>query len=271
MLFLRKNTTTTEFEKIKAGKFEEALEELLSNGKITYTELYKANNFLSVAKKADKYYSQKAHTETKDCFEFDWLIRYYEAVGNISDERMQDLWAKILAGEIDVPSSYSLKTLDILRNMRKSDVELFVNICKHSFDCNDGELFLPNYSGYMDAVGIAYSDVMKLSEMGLIFSDGMIGLSITLPCEPAILSINRELVLTMCACDEKHKKCSISQFPFTQVGIELATLVADMPTDEDFVLLGKEIAKDKKYNVGVHKITGWEGTDPQYEENNLLT
>ena len=270
VLFLRKNTAAKEFEKIKAGKFDEVLDDLLSSGHLTYTELYKANNFLKIAKKADKYYSQKAHTETTGCFEFDWLIRYYEAVGNISDENMQDLWAKILAGEINAPSSYSLKTIDTLRNMRKCDVELFTNICKHSFDCSDNKLFLPNYKEYMDAVGVSYSDVMKLSEIGLIFDNGMLTMNFDLPEEPAILSVNRDLVLTMCSSETKNKEGSISQFPFTQVGVELATLVGDMPTDEDFILFGKEIAKNKKYNVGVHKITTWENDEPKHDETNLL-
>ena len=53
VLFLRKNTSTTEFEKIKAGKFDEVLDDLLSSGHLTYTELYKANNFLKIAKKAN--------------------------------------------------------------------------------------------------------------------------------------------------------------------------------------------------------------------------
>lgn len=270
VLFLRKNTAATEFEKIKAGKFEEVLEDLLSSGHLTYTELYKANNFLNIAKKADKYYSQKSHIETTGSFEFDWLIRYYEAVGNISDENMQDLWAKILAGEINAPSSYSLKTIDTLRNMRKGDVELFTHICKYSFEVDDHKLFLPHYKGYMDAAGIIYSDVMKLSEFGLIFDNAMLRMKFELPKEPAIVLVNRGLVLTMCSSETKNKEGSISQFPFTQVGVELATLVGDMPTDEDFILLGQEIDKDKNYNVGVHKIIGWENNELIHEEANLL-
>lgn len=270
VLFLRQNTATTEFEKIKAGKFDEVLEDLLLSGNLTYTELYKANNFIKIAKKADEYYSKKSHTETTGCFEFDWLIRYYEAVGNISDENMQDLWAKILAGEINAPSSYSLKTIDILRNMRKCDVELFAYICKHSFMFNDHKLFLPNCRGYMDAVRIVYSDVMKLSEIGLIFNNAMIHMEFDLPEEPAIISVNRELVLSICSNETRNKKCSISQFPFTQVGIELATLVDEMSTDEDFILWGKEIANRNEFNVGVHKIISWENDEPRYDETNLL-
>lgn len=270
VLFLRKNTATTEFEKIRSGKYGEVLEDLLLSGHLTYTELYKANNFLKIAKIADEYYSQKMHDETTSCFDFDWLIRYYEAVGNISDESMQNVWAKILAGEISVPSSYSLKTIDTLKNMRKCDVELFTTLCRHSFSCTDNKLFLPNYHDYMEAVGIEYSDVMKLSEIGLIFDNGMLALNFKLPNEPAILSVNRELVLTIYSSEGNGTEGSISQFPFTQVGIELATLVGDIPTDEHFIIFGKSIAKNKKYSVGIHKIIAWENDEPKYEEVNLL-
>ena len=121
----------------------------------------------------------------------------------------------------------------------------------------------------MENVGILYSDVMMLSEIGLIFDDGKV-MNFDLPETPAILTVNKELVLTMCAGETKDKKGKISQFPFTQVGIELATLVEAMPTDEDFILFGKEIAKNKKYSVGVHKIIAWENDEPKHEEANLL-
>lgn len=130
-IFLRHNTEATEFEKIKAGQFKEVADSLLRSGKMTYTEYYKANNFLKVAKKADEFYSEMHRSENTPpaTYDFDWFIRFYEAVGNISDEAMQDLWAKILAGEISRPSSYSLKTIDVLKNMSKKDAELFVRIC----------------------------------------------------------------------------------------------------------------------------------------------
>lgn len=41
-IFLRHNTSATEFEKIKTGLFKEVAEEFLSLGKMTYAEFYKA-------------------------------------------------------------------------------------------------------------------------------------------------------------------------------------------------------------------------------------
>lgn len=44
-VFLRRNTTTQEFEKIKANKFAEVVDDLLESGKMTLTEYYKTKNF----------------------------------------------------------------------------------------------------------------------------------------------------------------------------------------------------------------------------------
>lgn len=154
--------------------------------------------------------------------------------------------------------------------MRKCDADLFAKLCRHSFDCNDGQLFLPNYKGYIDAVGIEYSDIMKLSEMGLIFNDATISLEFKLPCDPAIMSINRDLVITICAQSQEGTMASVSQFPFTQSGNELATLVSEMATDEDFIRFGKEISGNRSYNVAIHRITGWEDDEPMYDNENLL-
>ena len=46
-LFLRKNTSTTEFEKVKAGKFSLVIDQLLESGKMSYLEYYRCRNFLS--------------------------------------------------------------------------------------------------------------------------------------------------------------------------------------------------------------------------------
>lgn len=73
---------------------------------MTYTEFYKAKNFLKIAKKADTHYSQKQQDRNYNFYDFDWFMRFYEAVGNISDDDMQDIWARILAGEINNPSFF---------------------------------------------------------------------------------------------------------------------------------------------------------------------
>ena len=47
----------------------------------------------------------------------DWFQQCCDLVLNISNQTMQQLWAKILAGEIGQPGSFSLKTLFLLQRM----------------------------------------------------------------------------------------------------------------------------------------------------------
>ena len=116
---------------------------------------------------------------------------------------MQEIWARILAGEIAKPSSFSLKTIDTLKNISKKDADLFVKLCSHSFSNGNQSLFLPRYDDYLNKRNILYSDIMKLSEQGLIFNNGTISLNITINNESKILFNNNGLVMTIASIDEK--------------------------------------------------------------------
>jgi hypothetical protein len=124
-LFLRKNTSQTEIEKIKQAKFANVADTLLDAGVITHLEYYKCKNFTKIAEKADKYYAEqraKEETETKPKqINIDWFVRFFEDAGNVSDEMMQELWAKILAGEVKQPGRFSLRTLETLKNMSQEE------------------------------------------------------------------------------------------------------------------------------------------------------
>ena len=210
-IFLRHNTKTDEFEKIKAGKFKEVADDLLASGKMTYTEYYKASNFLTVAQKADQYYQEQPRSDEQGTYDFDWFVRFFEAAGNVSDDTMQNLWAKILAGEIAQPSTFSLKTIDVVRNLSKKDAELFIKICSHSFVSSGTNCFLPNEDEYLETVGITYADIMKLSEIGLMFNDGLISLSMSISSEPRILVNSHSLIMVMASSSGKPEEANIRQ------------------------------------------------------------
>lgn len=269
-IFLRRNTSVAEFEKIKNGQFKEVADSLLKAGKMTYVEYYQASNFLEVAKKADKYYSEIHHDNNNANYDFDWFVRFYEAVGNISDEVMQDLWAKLLAGEVAEPSSFSLKTIDVLRNLSKQDAKLFSLICSHSV-MTRGQNFLPHYDTYLEKHNIYYTDIMKLNEQGLIFNDGTIGFSMSIGQNPNVLFWNNDLVMTIESSDDKNIEIHIKTYPFTKAGQELAVLVSKSVSEENFIELAKEIAnKNQECILGVYKIVSLDEKSILHDGKNLL-
>ena len=269
-IFLRHNTKTDEFEKIKAGKFKEVADDLLASGKMTYTEYYKASNFLTVAQKADQYYQEQPRSDEQGTYDFDWFVRFFEAAGNVSDDTMQNLWAKILAGEIAQPSTFSLKTIDVVRNLSKKDAELFIKICSHSFVSSGTNCFLPNEDEYLETVGITYADIMKLSEIGLMFNDGLISLSMSISSEPRILVNSHSLIMVMASSSGKPEEANIRQYPFTEGGNAVSTLISKSASDEDFLKYGEILSHNKSYKISVHKVIEWVGTSVRYEKQDLI-
>ncbi len=96
----------------------------------------------------------------------DWTTRFFDIIQDVSDDEMQILWGQILAGEIKQPKSYSLRTLEILRNMTKEEAEIFQKVAQ--FALLQGGAFLFSSNDVLEELGISYSYIAKLIEIGLL-------------------------------------------------------------------------------------------------------
>ena len=269
-VFLRRNTQAQEFEKIKANKFAEVVDDLLESGKMTLTEYYKTKNFLKIAKMADSLVQEKRNNSIDKQYSFDWFIRYYEASGNISDKEMQILWAKILAGEIEKPSSYSLRTLDVLRNMSKEEAERFVKICNSAIKIESAQYAIPADHDYISKNDINYSDILMLEEIGLINSGSNVRINNDLEGNTEyILYVYGSLIVRAIASEKRE--LSLRVFIFTNVGNELATLIDRESNEENFLNLCKKLRDSNPgILITVHRIIPSQNEDIIYEDKDLL-
>lgn len=269
-VFLRRNTQAQEFEKIKANKFAEVVDDLLESGKMTLTEYYKTKNFLKIAKMADSLVQEKRNNSIDKQYSFDWFIRYYEASGNISDKEMQILWAKILAGEIEKPSSYSLRTLDVLRNISKEEAERFVKICNSAIKIESAQYAIPADHDYISKNDINYSDILMLEEIGLINSDSNVRINNDLEVNTEyILYVYGSLIVR--AIVSEKRELSLRVFLFTNVGNELATLIDRESNEENFLNLCKKLRDSNPgILITVHRIIPSQNEDIIYEDKDLL-
>lgn len=126
ILFAEQNSSSVAMEQIQSGNFSSAIKALASEGKLTAYDYYKWNNILKIAQKANDELREDAVMATSE-FDFDWFLRFFEAAGNIRAEDMQHLWAKVLAGEIKQPRSFSLRAVEVLRNMTAHEALAFKN------------------------------------------------------------------------------------------------------------------------------------------------
>lgn len=101
----------------------------------------------------------------------DWLTRFFRIAEDVSTEEMQFYWGRILAGEVTRPGSFSLRTLDIFKNISKEEAEVFAKVA--NLACLiDGDCCLPKLSWednlLLEAFDCHYSDIATLIETGLI-------------------------------------------------------------------------------------------------------
>ena len=146
-------TSTQEFEKIKAGHMKDVATKLLDAGKMTYSEYYKMSNFLQIAQKADEVFAKQDMPESLPHQDIDWFMRFYDGCGNISNEELQAIWAKILAGEVRKPGSYSYRTLETLKNISSIEAKLFASICNVCLKTRD-YVFIPSDARYLQSCNV---------------------------------------------------------------------------------------------------------------------
>ena len=124
-------------------------------------------NMESITEKAIGYLKDDAKPEK---MENDWISNFFDKCRLVSDEDMQNLWAKVLAGEANKPGGYSIRTVNFLASMNKWDATLFTKLCSFVWLIGDKPCCLIfNYqdSIYIDNL-VAFGSLRHLDEIGLI-------------------------------------------------------------------------------------------------------
>ncbi len=88
---------------------------------------------------------------------------------------MQEIWARILAGEIKQPKSYSLRTLDILRNLSTDEAAIFMKFAKLAVVSSRTTFILSFKKNKLleEKYGLNYSDRLLLEELGFITANDL--------------------------------------------------------------------------------------------------
>jgi len=276
-LFLRRNTTTTEFEKLKAGKFSEVTDKLLEEGKMSYLELYRCNNFLRIAQLADKTLSHETTESTKENqngYDFDWFIRFFDAVGYISNQEMQQLWAKVLAGEIINHGLFSFRTLETLRNLNQNEAKLFQIISKLVLTEQTGIKFILSMSDdtavdINEAYGIGRQELIILEDCGLLNSlrnDNRISLNVH---PSGIWNDEIILIVKYKRSDGMFLSYKYSSYTLTPAACQLLSVLQPICDNNYLLKVGIELSKKYSANLAVtaHRIIDSSLDSFKYDES----
>lgn len=97
--------------------------------------------------------------------ESDWLEYFFEKSKIVSDEEMQSLWSKILAGEANKQKSFSKRTVEIVSLIDKDDAKIFTRLCSYVWRFPQYE---PILIKEIDEEPISFSELAHLDDIGLI-------------------------------------------------------------------------------------------------------
>lgn len=127
-------------------------------------EIRRQNNIDGVVEKAAE--DLKGKEVSDEPVSEDWSTRFFGIVQDVSQEEMKTLWAKILAREIERPTTFSMRTLETLRNLSAKEAELFEKIAP--FILQQRNHFIYNEREILEKFGIRYIDLAQLTECGLL-------------------------------------------------------------------------------------------------------
>lgn len=182
----------------------------------------------------------------------DWLMRFFNSVQDISDEKMQLLWGKILAGEVKQPNSFSLRSLDAMTKMSKGEAQLFEKLSSYIINFS-GTYAILNDDDLNKKYSIPYGQILALDECGIIDSSAMMSINFKInQRENGKIVYNSQLLI---ASAKDERIISVQIFKLTRIGIELLKIVGCHYNDDYFGEVAKILAREnREVSFSLHKI-----------------
>ena len=166
-----------------------------------------------------------------DAMEDDWVANFFDKCRTVSDSEMQSLWARVLAGEANAPSTYSKRTVNLLSDLDKSDAELFTQFCGFGWIVrNFVPLVFDEKAETYNRHGINFNALIHLESIGLVqFAAPSSFTELSLPKRFVVTYYGKSLHLEMPG--DADNALGIGKTLLTKIGQELAPISGSKPVD----------------------------------------
>lgn len=184
-------------------------------------EASKQNNIENITRKALP--TIKSTAQPKN-IENDWIVDFFDKSRLISDNQMQELWAKILAGEANSPGSYTKRTIHLLASLDKYDAILFSKLCSFIWIIGTPvPLIFDSQKEIYGKNGIAFDSLKHLDSIGLISFEALSGY-VRKGFGKTVKIAYGSRTITLEFPKEKENDLTIGHAIFTDVGLQLANI-----------------------------------------------
>lgn len=214
-------------------------------------EARKQENIERITAQAASQLPPNANTEA---LEEDWVAHFFDKCEKVSNEEMQSLWSRLLAGEATTPGTYSKRTVDFIATMDRKDAELFTKFCQFTwmigaltplvFDVSD-EIYTKN--------DINFTALKHLDSIGLISFESTSGYKRFGFGKRAVIYYFGQPTLVEFP-KETENEIKLGQTLFTQAGLELVTICGARRNQEFYeYAIGKLFKENVKLSSMLEK------------------
>lgn len=167
-----------------------------------------------------------------------WQMRFFSIASDVCDEEMQLLWGKLLAGEVASPGQFSLRTLDVVRNLTTTEANAFQLACSFVvWDANEKNGLVPSmdelpFKNIYRSHGFYFDTALMLQDAGLLLVPQIVINFFPDSGVEQIRISGREFRMHS---DEIGKVASIAGMPLTNAGADLFHLAFTSGIEEFIV------------------------------------
>ena len=156
----------------------------------------------------------------------DWFSRWRAEARLVTNDELRRMWARILVEEVKEPETVSLKTLSVLKNLSKTDIEIFKKVAR----------FYINYVIYVNTGAAGYSwnitqeEIVRLQSRELLSEVGNVS-----PATNARLDnfgfgfMAHGIMFAVKSNEEKVLRAELPSFALSLPARELLDIADDIP------------------------------------------
>ncbi len=177
--------------------------------------------------------------------EDDFLRNFFDKCRLVSDEQMQDIWARILAGEANNPGKFSRKTINILEDMDNGDAELFSKLCCFVWRIHDTmTLLIADRMEIFERNGINVTSLADVESLGLIQTATFPYSLTNLPKQVFASYFERTVEITLKA--DAPADLEVGTVLLTRAGRQIGPMCQRKPIEDFFEVMCEKWEKDQR-------------------------
>lgn len=164
----------------------------------------------------------------------DWITNFFDKSRIVSDEEMQSLWSRVLAGEANAPGAFAKRTVNLLADLDKEDAVLFVQLCGFGWMVgNVVPLIFDDQASIYNDLGINFNTLSHLESLGLIQFNHLSGFRrLRMPKFVTVLYYGQPVTLSL--PNDADNDLELGNVLLTRAGQQLAHVCRSKPVDGFF-------------------------------------